>query len=82
MKEISIVSPELIPDTYNNNSCQKKDDDNTCIESCIQNDLNGKNVPNYSVDLSHGQNCQTYANIIVNQCEAQCAGGSKAGGSK
>ena len=59
------------PDSYKSQSCEKVQNDNQCIESCIAKKLN-EPPPNYSVDLSHGQNCQTYANQIVVECVDSC----------
>ncbi len=67
-------SPSQIePDSYNPAACTKVQDDNQCIESCVQKKQNGS-LPNYSVDLSHGDNCQTYANQIVLECTLACKG--------
>jgi uncharacterized protein RhaS with RHS repeats len=54
-------------------ACEKTDDDNSCIEKCIQAEFK-KAPPNYSVNLSEGQNCQTWANSTVISCRAQCRG--------
>jgi RHS repeat-associated protein len=53
-------------------SCEKVADDDECLEKCIQKEFK-KPVPNYSVDLSKGENCQTWANSAVAVCKAQCA---------
>jgi hypothetical protein len=45
--------------------------ENQCVESCIKKTFSSP-PPNYSVDLSHGDNCQTYANSTVSECVAQC----------
>jgi len=67
-------SPGVIEkDNYKPSSCEKTKDDNQCIEKCINKKLSGT-VPNYSVNLSHGQNCQTYANGIETACSASCKG--------
>ncbi|HKJ74267.1 MAG TPA: RHS repeat-associated core domain-containing protein, partial [Alphaproteobacteria bacterium] len=63
-------------DDYKADRCNKKDSDNQCIESCIAKKLNSP-PPNYSVDLSQGQNCQTYANSVVYECEATCHAGQQ-----
>jgi RHS repeat-associated protein len=52
-------------------SCKKTDEDNSCIEKCIQDDFK-KTPPTYSMDLSNGQNCQTWADHSVSVCEAKC----------
>jgi RHS repeat-associated protein len=65
-------SPSKIEhDDYKADKCEKKDDNNQCIEQCVENRLNGP-LPNYSFDLSHGDNCQTFANDVVPVCEAKC----------
>ncbi len=56
---------------YKPEACEKVADDNACLEKCIQDDFK-KPAPNYSVDLSHGENCQTWANSAVAICKAQC----------
>ena len=56
--------------------------DNKCVESCIKKKFGGP-IPNYSVDLSQGENCQTYSEGIVSECFAQChAKTSAKGGGK
>ena len=62
---------KLEPDAYKPEACEKVDDDNQCIEQCIAKRFSSS-IPNYSVDLSHGENCQTYARSAVGECEAIC----------
>lgn len=70
-------SPGVIePDPFRQKSCQLVQDDNDCVEKCIE-DTFGKPPPNYSVDLSRGENCQTYANTAVIDCVARCKVKSK-----
>ena len=65
-------SPGVIePDEMKAKSCQLVLDDNDCVEKCIRDTFN-QPLPNYSVDLSRGENCQTYANAAVNDCVAKC----------
>ena len=52
-------------------ACENVVDDNTCVEQCVRDSFN-EPPPNYSVDLSHGQNCQEWANSTVAICKAQC----------
>jgi RHS repeat-associated protein len=52
-------------------SCQIVQDDNDCVEQCIKNTFM-QPPPNYSVDLSRGENCQTYATAAVTDCVARC----------
>jgi hypothetical protein len=54
-------------------SCEKVADDNQCTEKCIQDEFK-KPPPNYSVDLSEGQNCQTWADSTVFVCKVKCEG--------
>lgn len=58
-------------DSYSPKRCDTVSGDNQCIESCIQKKFL-ESPPNYSVDLSHGQNCQTFANDVVSSCMASC----------
>jgi RHS repeat-associated protein len=70
-------SPGVIePDPFRQKSCQLVQDDNDCVEKCIKGTF-GKPPPNYSVDLSRGENCQTYANAAVIDCVARCKVKSK-----
>ena len=62
---------KLEPDAYKPEACEKVDDDNQCIEQCIAKRFTSS-IPNYSVDLSRGANCQTYAHSVVGECEASC----------
>lgn len=64
-------------DPYKPERCEKVQDDNACMESCIQDQLSNQPTPNYSVNLSHGENCQTFANATVSYCKAKCSGGKK-----
>jgi RHS repeat-associated protein len=65
-------SPGVIePDKMKPQSCPLVEDDNDCVEKCIK-DTFGKPPPNYSVDLSRGENCQTYADAAVIDCVTKC----------
>jgi len=61
-------------DEYSSQQCEKTQDDNACIEICIQKKLK-EPAPNYSLDLSRGENCQTYAPGIEMECVAKCRAG-------
>jgi RHS repeat-associated protein len=52
-------------------SCETVADDNVCIEQCIAAEFT-KTPPNYSLDLSRGENCQSWANAAFATCQAQC----------
>jgi hypothetical protein len=54
-------------------TCEKVMDDNQCVEKCIRDEFK-KPPPNYSVDLSHGDNCQSWSDRTVMICKAQCKG--------
>ncbi len=56
---------------FNADNCEKVLDDDSCVEQCIITELL-KPPPRYSFDLSHGQNCQTYANQTLADCKATC----------
>jgi len=65
-------SPGIIePDQMKAKSCRLVLDDNDCVEKCIKDGF-GQTPPNYSVDLSHGENCQTHANSAFNDCVTKC----------
>jgi RHS repeat-associated protein len=67
---------KLEKDAYSPSACQTVLPDNKCVEDCIKKTF-GQPPPNYSVDVSHGQNCQTYADGTVEACMAQCKAKSK-----
>jgi uncharacterized protein RhaS with RHS repeats len=67
---------KLETDQYKQNSCQTVQPPNTCVENCIKKTL-ASTPPNYSVDLSNGSNCQTYADHTVSVCVASCQAKSK-----
>jgi RHS repeat-associated protein len=70
-------------DSYKPSACSTIQPDNKCVEDCIKKKFAAP-PPNYSVDLSQGENCQTYSTGIVSECFAQChaKSSSPAGGSK
>jgi RHS repeat-associated protein len=71
-------SPGIIEtDAYSSDKCSLVRKDDTRVENCIIDSL-AKPTPNYSVGLSHGQNCQTYATGIVAACVISNAGKSRA----
>lgn len=53
--------------------CKKVADDDKCIEQCVRDSFN-QPPPNYSMDLSNGQNCQTWAQSTVQGCKNVCRG--------
>ena len=68
-------------DSYSPSACKALQPDNKCLEDCIKKKFAAP-PPNYSVDLSQGENCQSYANGIVSECLAQCHASAQGGGSK
>jgi RHS repeat-associated protein len=62
---------KLETDAYSPKACTTVLPDNQCVESCIKKTFNSP-LPNYSVNLSHGENCQTYASSTVAECVATC----------
>ncbi len=62
---------KLETDSYSSKSCQAVLGENPCVEACIKKTFSSA-LPNYSVDLSHGDNCQTYATSAVSECVAKC----------
>ena len=67
---------KLETDQYKTSSCQTVQPPNSCVESCIKRSF-ATTPPNYSVDLSKGSNCQTYADQTVSECVASCQAKSK-----
>ncbi len=54
--------------------CKKVEDDNQCIEQCLMGKFAAPR-PKYSLvlqSLTSGQNCQSYANNTLAQCQASC----------
>ena len=70
-------------DSYKSSACSLVQPENKCVEDCIKAKF-GAPPPNYSVDLSKGENCQTYSTGIASECIAQCRAksSSAAGASK
>ena len=64
-------SPGVVASDKFKESCQLVQNDDDCVENCIKSTF-GKSPPNYSVNLSRGENCQTYANAAVTDCVAAC----------
>jgi RHS repeat-associated protein len=63
---------EVHTDPYSPAQCEETQPENKCIESCITRKLS-EPPPNYSVDLSKGQNCQTYADYDLEYaCVLEC----------
>ena len=60
-------------DSQSKSQCKKVADDDKCLEDCIQKKFR-EGPPNYSVDLSHGDNCQTWADRAFITCQAECRG--------
>jgi RHS repeat-associated protein len=52
-------------------TCVKVADDNACIEHCIKKELQ-KPPPRYSLFVTQGPNCQTWANGTFAGCQLQC----------
>lgn len=61
----------LEDDKFRADSCELVADDNKCVDACLLSVFNSP-IPNYSADLSRGENCQTYATGALSQCLAQC----------
>ena len=62
---------KLEQDKFKPEQCEKVEDDNACVEQCIAKQFT-TSLPNYSVNLKSGDNCQTFANQIEATCKAQC----------
>jgi uncharacterized protein RhaS with RHS repeats len=58
-------------DRYIPQQCEKVHDNNVCLQDCLQRKLKSP-PPNYSLDLSRGENCQSFAYRIQFECEAEC----------
>ena len=66
-------SPGVIEREPPSGICKKVEEDNQCIETCIQDEFK-KPPPNYSVHLANGDNCQTWADRTLMICRAKCKG--------
>ena len=65
-------SPSVLEkDSMRPDLCEKTQDDDTCVEECIAKRFKGP-LPNYSVNLKKGENCQTYAYGTELSCVAEC----------
>ncbi|NHQ88703.1 hypothetical protein HA050_21630 [Iodobacter sp. HSC-16F04] len=64
-----------VTDYYKSEACEKRQADNSCIETCISNKLNIPTRPKYGVGPS-GDDCQEYTEDIVSTCEKICKGRS------
>ncbi|BAZ93608.1 uncharacterized protein FOKN1_1209 [Thiohalobacter thiocyanaticus] len=69
-----IDSPGLLKEeeNFDPKSCDAVNKENDCVDRCIVDQWLNKDIPNYSVDLSAGQNCQTYNSTNLSTCLAQC----------
>ena len=64
---------KIEPDQFKPDQCQKVEDDNACVERCVAKQF-VSSLPNYSVNLKYGDNCQTFANQVESSCRAMCRG--------
>jgi len=62
---------QIESDRYSPDQCQKTRGNDDCVESCLQRKLKDP-APNYSLDLSRGENCQSFAFRIQFECEDEC----------
>ncbi len=69
-----IDSPGLLKEEedFDPQSCDVVSEDDDCVDRCIEDHWLNRDIPNYSVDLSAGQNCQTYNSSNLSTCLAQC----------
>lgn len=58
-------------DYYKPEACEKRQDDDSCTETCIANELKKPTRPRYGVGPS-GTDCQEYTEDVVSTCEKRC----------
>ncbi len=61
----------LEDDEFRADRCEMVADDNKCVDACLLSAFL-RPIPNYSADLSRGENCQTYVGSALSECLAQC----------
>jgi RHS repeat-associated protein len=65
------------PDVYSSSGCVEVNNDNACVETCIQDRLNG-NLPEYNVlagtafSTPNQSQCQFFARDVVSSCVNKC----------
>lgn len=52
-------------------TCDQVVEDNACVEQCIAQEMT-KTPSHYSINLTKGDNCQTWANATLHNCKLQC----------
>ncbi|MEP7246850.1 MAG: RHS repeat-associated core domain-containing protein, partial [Gammaproteobacteria bacterium] len=58
-------------DEYQASRCELVRPEDDCVEKCLKAGFKAP-PPNYSLDLSQGENCQSYATGAVSDCVATC----------
>ncbi|GIK36002.1 MAG: hypothetical protein BroJett010_25610 [Gammaproteobacteria bacterium] len=61
----------LEDDEFRADRCEMVSDDSECVDACLLSAFLSP-IPNYSADLSRGENCQTYTGNALSTCLAQC----------
>ena len=60
-----------VTDYYKPEACEARQGDDSCIETCIANELKKPTRPRYGVGPS-GTDCQEYTEDVVSTCEKRC----------
>ena len=60
-----------LTDFYKPEACERRQGEDSCIETCIANKLKEPTRPQYGVGIS-GTDCQEYTETIVSTCEKRC----------
>ncbi|MDZ4282433.1 MAG: RHS repeat-associated core domain-containing protein, partial [Hydrogenophaga sp.] len=60
-----------VTDYYKPEACEERQGDDSCLETCIANELKKPTRPKYGVGPS-GTDCQEYTEDVVTTCEKRC----------
>jgi RHS repeat-associated protein len=60
-----------VTDYYKPEACEERQGDDSCIETCVANELKKPTRPKYGVGPS-GTDCQEYTEDVVSTCEKRC----------
>ena len=60
-----------VTDYYKPEACERRQGEDSCIETCVANELKKPTRPKYGVGPS-GTDCQEYTEGVVSTCEKRC----------